>query len=165
MVEIKTLFEDNSQPQESYNTKIVLRPTYNPAAVGSICNLYIHLSSGTITCETGTVERVGASSYSTVGRSLALFVHLSTKLEHASKRAFSLRHHYPIGLVQTPLVRPLCLPFFLKIFRAVLTIQNQSKGMSSTSQRVVADAMSAEEPIIHSFNQRRRRDLLWKAAA
>ncbi|KIJ90772.1 hypothetical protein K443DRAFT_686520 [Laccaria amethystina LaAM-08-1] len=33
----------------------------------------------------------------------------------------------PIGLAQTPLVRPLCAPF-LKNFRAALTIQSQFKG-------------------------------------
>ena len=38
-------------------------------------------------------------------------------------------------------------------------VDDTANGLSSTSQRVVADATSAAEFIIHSFNQHRRRDL------
>ncbi|KIJ90591.1 hypothetical protein K443DRAFT_686677, partial [Laccaria amethystina LaAM-08-1] len=42
-----------------------------------------------------------------------------------------------IGLVQTPLVLPLCSPF-IKIFREVLTIQGQFKGFEFNVTGVVA---------------------------
>ena len=124
------------------------------------CKLRLRMSTSVVELSPLRPERLSESTPhaagSTVGRTLALFVHLSTKLEHASKRSSSLQPH-PIGLVQTQLVLPLCLPFLLKFFRVVLTRQSQSKGTSSTSQRVAGDA---EESIIHSFNQRRRRDFL-----
>ena len=56
-------------------------------------------------------------------------------------------------------------PFLLKFLRAVLMIQSQGKWFEFNAEgMVVVDAMSAEELIIHSFNQHRWRYLLWKMA-
>ena len=64
-----------------------------------------------------------------------------------------------IRLGQTLLVRPLCLPSLLKNSRAVVTIQRQSKGTSSTSWTAVADAMLADEFILKLTFSSRQTDV------
>ena len=184
----------------------------NFAVVESICKPRLRISTSTAESTFLRSERpkepTPHAADSIVGRSLALFVHLSTTSPptpalHARARLTTvfqpmapLPHHAQLNKLRRhfapqshtsrfksisswschltrrnapalshwtcPTSARSSSPFLLKNLRAGLTIQSQCKRFGSTSQRVVADAMSAQEFIIYSFNQPRWRDLLWK---
>ena len=182
------------------------------AVIESICKARLRISTPTAELtplrRECSKEATPHAAGSIVGRSLALFVHLSTtspptpalhnracltsddglsaygttapsrpaqqtpqalrsSIAYLAFRMYFQRELTPhstecICLVALDLsnFRSFVLAIPPQILRAVLTIQRESaKGLSSRSQRVVAAAMSAEEFIIHAFNQRRWRDL------
>ena len=182
------------------------------AVIEGSCEARLHMSSSTAELTPlrpeCSREATPHAAHPVDGRSLALFVHLSTtnsgivyssmphdglsaygttapsrpaqqtpqalrsSIAYLAFRMYFQRELTPhstecICLVVLDLsnFRSFVLAIPPQILTAVLTIQRESaKGLSSPSQRVVAAAISAEEFIIHSFNQRRWRDLHLKTA-